>query len=91
MSSPTPTGLESYSPGLLGTSYPGYALRKPSTLKGLKRVSLHALIQPFQGWFLVTTTQGRRFAPTLGCMLTTPLGLPKDQFMLSAVAIAGEN
>jgi hypothetical protein len=42
-----PNGIEAFSPGLRGTSYPEF--RKFTTLKGLNLGSKRFAIQPFQG------------------------------------------
>src|SRR5688572_9226902 len=66
--SANPGGIQSQSPGLRGTSYPGKRSKLFSTLKGL-RPTVARWMQPLQGWgIFLPLTQGSSFLATLGWM-----------------------
>ena|SRR5688572_6825861 len=66
--SANPEGIQSQSPGLQGTSYPGKGSKLLSTLKGLRSLAAPRM-QPLQGWRIsMSLTQGSSFLATLGWM-----------------------
>ena len=48
--STNPKGIEPFSPGLRGTSYPGWRIRRDPSPERVESVLQGSGIQPFQGW-----------------------------------------
>jgi len=93
--SPNPKGIESISPGLRGTSYPGGKTEKSQTLKGLHLFHKSLQCNPFRVVVFLGTTQR---GPSLnranaGLNDTIPLGLKNRSFqqVRSPIPYSSEN